>query len=294
MIMIMKAHTSSALLICTLFSVDAYAETTPAQIPVGMADDTCAGLPVQMSPALQAWRVSTYADEDRTTSVALPPADEISSFRQAQAEAAKRDWADLCRYRIDNVRLTKAPAEMRQIVFMGDSITQSWELAHPGFFKPGMINRGISGQTTPQMLLRFQADVIALRPRVVHIMAGTNDVAGNTGVSSADMYRSNIIAMVQLAKTNHVVVILAAIPPAKSFPWRPQLKPVARIRTLNAWLKSYAIRKKLTFVDYTEALAQPDGAMKAALTLDGVHPNGAGYTKIESLTRDAMRRAGLR
>ena len=194
-------------------------------------------------------------------------------------------------YRADNVRLVAGPAAARQVVFMGDSITQGWGLADPAFFGPGHVNRGISGQTTPQMLARFQADVVTLRPRVVHIMAGTNDVAGNTGPTSVQDIRNNIVAMVTLAKAGGAKVVLASIPPAASFNWAPALKPADQIREMNAWLKAYAREQGLTYVDYYAAMATPDGAMKPELTFDGVHPDAAGYRVMRPLAEAALRQA---
>jgi lysophospholipase L1-like esterase len=216
----------------------------------------------------------------------MPP--EGAEFRKAQAEARKSDWPDLCRYREDNQRLRAGPSSGRRIVFIGDSITQNWGIADPAFFSGGVVNRGISGQTSPQILLRFQADVVALKPRVVHIMAGTNDLAGNTGPNSAEDYRNNIRTMVAIAKANRIRVILASIPPAAGFTWKPALKPAPMLAELNAWLKSYARAEKIIFLDYHGALATPGGALRADLTFDGVHPNHAGYQVMEPLVRKAL------
>lgn len=270
----------------------ALAEPQGPAIPEGMVDNPCIGLPPTPPASLLDYRRKVY-EPGRTEPVPMPPQADLDAYKPVKAEQAKRDWADLCHYRADNAAIV-ASGRSPAIVFMGDSITEGWAIAHPGFFAPGMVNRGISGQTTPQMLVRFQADVVALRPRLVHIMAGTNDVAGNTGATDAQAWRNNIIAMVTLAKAAKIGVILAAIPPAAAFPWKPALRPSPTIQALNLWLKDYARREGLTFVDYHAALAEPDGALKKALTFDGIHPNAAGYDAIEPLTRDAIRRASRR
>lgn len=194
------------------------------------------------------------------------------------------DWANLNRYAAENAAMRGARVST---VFMGDSITQGWREQRPAFFE-GRAGRGISGQTTPQMLLRFQADVVALKPAAVHIMAGTNDLAGNTGPNSAEDYRNNIRAMVTLAKANGIKVILASIPPAAGFAWKPALKPTPLIAELNAWLKSYAEAEGQAFLDYHTALATPEGALRPDLTFDGVHPNHAGYQVMAPLARKAL------
>lgn len=262
----------------------AAAQTPPAAD--GIVNDPCVGLPVPVPPAITAYLANLYSANPPRTAPPAPP--EAADYRKAAEEAAKRDWANLCRYRADNIRLQALPSSERRVVFLGDSITQSWIVAHPAFFTGGLVDRGISGQTTPQILLRFQADVAALRPQVVHIMAGTNDVAGNTGPTSAQDFRNNIMAMVALAKARGIRVILASIPPAASFSWKPGIDPVARIAELNLWLRDYAREQGLVWVDYHPALADGKGGMRPELTFDGVHPNAAGYAAMEPLTRQAL------
>ena len=256
---------------------------------VGLVSDPCAGR-APIPAALLAVMAARY-DTKRTTPPPAVPPEELAAYRASQAEAQTRDWPNLCFYKSDNARLAAGPVSARQVVFMGDSITQGWGLADAAFFAGGWVNRGISGQTTPQMLARFQADVVALKPRVVHIMAGTNDVAGNTGPTSVADIQNNVIAMVTLAKANRIGVVLASIPPAKVFSWAPALTPADQIRGLNAWLKAYAAREGLTYVDYAAAMATPDGAMKPELTFDGVHPNAAGYAVMAPLARAGLTRA---
>ncbi|MBV1691277.1 GDSL family lipase [Novosphingobium sp. G106] len=196
------------------------------------------------------------------------------------------DWADLCRYHADNTRLKTLPKAERDIVFIGDSITAGWAAANPAFYRDGRINRGIGGQTTQQMLLRFPQDVLALKPRVVHIMAGTNDVAGNAGPTTLEAIEGNITAMVVLAKAAGIKVILASTPPASHFQWSPTLHPAPVIAALNERLRRLAARERVTFVDYGKALATPDGTLRPDFTVDGTHLNAAGYAAIEpSLSR---------
>ncbi len=211
-----------------------------------------------------------------------------------QAERLARDWAQLCRYRADNARAQAGPASARRVVFIGDSITEGWSRAHPEFFAGRYLNRGISGQTTPQMLVRFRADVIALRPRAVHILAGINDIAGNTGPTTEQAIRDNVMAMTELAKANGIRVVLAATMPADRFVWRPGIRPAATVRAHVAWLKDYARASGAVFVDYYTPLATADGAMKPEYSADGVHLNRTGYDTIEPLALAALAKAGVR
>lgn len=201
------------------------------------------------------------------------------------------DWANLCYFRTANAELAAAPAQPDRVVFMGDSITQSWLLGDPALFATTNVNRGISGQTTPQMLLRFRADVIGLKPAAVHIMAGINDIAGNTGPTTVEDIENNIASMVELAKAHDVQVILATVLPAATFNWAPQLKPAPAVAQLNAWIRAYAAEHSLILADYHPAMAMPDGAMKPELTFDGVHPNKAGYAVLKPITQAAIAKA---
>ncbi|WP_294042576.1 GDSL-type esterase/lipase family protein [Sphingomonas sp.] len=256
-----------------------------AAAATGVTDTPCPPA-IPIPPAIGAWRQKTYAPDN--AKMVPPPLAEAGPYFKAYQEARKTDWADLCRYRDDNAKLIALPQSARDVVFMGDSITEGWNYGDKGFFTGGWIDRGISGQTTPQMLLRFPGDVIALHPRVVHIMAGTNDIAGNTGPTSMDTIVGNIAAMVTLAKAAGIRVVLAATPPADKFGWRSDLRPAPQIAALNARLRELAEREKVTFVDYGSVLATPDGAMKDALTLDGVHPNAEGYAAMGPLAKKAV------
>ena len=179
----------------------------------------------------------------------------------------------------------------RRTVFIGDSITQAW--SDQPFIKnnPAFVGRGISGQTAPQMLVRFQPDVIALKPAVVHIMVGTNDVAQNTGPETDLEIEGYVTSMVEVARANGIKVVLASIPPAADFPWRRGLNPTPRIKRLNDWAKKFAARNAVSYVDYWTVLATPEGAMKAQFSPDGVHPNAEGYTAMQPLAKAAIDRA---
>jgi lysophospholipase L1-like esterase len=221
--------------------------------------------------------------------VSAAPAAELAAYRAVQDAAKQRDWADRCRYRADDARVAALPPREHRVVFMGDSITEAWGVADPAFFTAGRINRGISGQTTAQMLLRFQADVVALHPATVHILAGTNDLAGNTGPVSMQDIENNFVAMATLAKANGIRVMLASGPPAAKFPWKPGIAPAQQIETLNAWLKTYAHRIGATYIDYYPLLRDAEGGMQPGLTIDGVHPNAAGYRAITPLSASLTR-----
>lgn len=227
--------------------------------------------------------------------VALPVAASAQteeSWEQKHQRQLREDWPWLGRYAADNAALT-ASGIKTDIVFMGDSITEGWAGSRPGFFRPGRVGRGIGGQTTPQMVLRMMADVVAHRPKYVHLMAGTNDVAGNTGVITPDQTHDNLAMMAMIARQAGIGVLLASVPPADGFPWRPGLATVAPIRAINAWVRQYAARTGATFVDYTPALATPAGAMRPGFADDAVHPTLAGYAAMEAVLTPILKRKGL-
>lgn len=200
-----------------------------------------------------------------------------------------RDFGMTGYYAEDNAKLlaSKDPVD---IVFLGDSITEGWQDKRPGFFGRGRINRGIGGQTTPQMVLRMFDDVVALRPRAVHIMAGTNDIAGNTGLMTAEMTENNFRAMSDIARGEGIKVLLAPIPPAASFPWRQEVQTRPRIAKLNEWLEKFARQTGATWVDYRTVLDDGTGAMKPGLASDGVHPTQAGYDAMATVVEPVLRR----
>lgn len=203
-----------------------------------------------------------------------------------------QDWANLERFQEDNGLLMVSDSTQKRIVFMGNSITEGWIKSRPEFFegKP-YVNRGISGQTTPQMLLRFRQDVIDLKPAAVVILAGINDIAGNTGPSTIEMIMDNLISMAELATSNHIKVIFCSVLPAKDFPWRPGLKPAEKVIKLNALLQSYAKEHNLVYVDYFSAMVDDFNGLREDFGYDGVHPNALGYSIMEPLVEKAILRA---
>lgn len=211
----------------------------------------------------------------------------LSLFMAQNAEA--QDWANLNKYQNQNVALQPLKPGQKRIVFMGDSITEFWSVTCSDFFadKP-YINRGISGQTTPQMLLRFRQDVLALKPAVVVILAGINDIAGNTGPSTLEMTADNIISMVELARANHIKVILCSVLPAFDFPWRKGLEPAEKVVKLNNMLKKYADANSILYLDYYSAMVNEQKGLNAAYADDGVHPNKVGYAVMEPLVENAI------
>ena len=201
----------------------------------------------------------------------------------------KNDWPNLGHYREANAILpSPAPGENR-VVFMGNSITEGWILTSPEFFegKP-YIDRGISGQTTPQMLIRFRPDVIDLRPKVVVILCGVNDIAQNTGPSTLEMIEGNITSMAELAKANGIKAILCSVLPAYDFPWRPGLEPAEKIVALNAWIKEYSKKNGFIYLDYFSSMADERNGLKSDYSEDGVHPNLKGYKVMEGLVEKAI------
>lgn len=190
------------------------------------------------------------------------------------------DWPWLGRYAKDNARIHSEGAQI-DITFIGDSITEFWKHRRPDFFTPKRINRGIGGRTSPQILLRMMADVVAHRPKIAHILAGTNDVAGNTGPIDENATVANIVAMVQLAKANGIRPVVGTIPPAAKFFWRPEVTPVEKIRSINQMLHKASKMHRFALIDYYGALATENGALPTELGPDGVHPNEAGYARME-------------
>ena len=201
-----------------------------------------------------------------------------------------RDFGMTGYYAEDNAALlaSKAPVD---VVFMGDSITEGWIDKRPGFFTRGRIDRGIGGQTTSQMVLRMMSDVVALRPRVVHIMGGTNDIAGNTGPMTAQMTIDNVETMIDVAQRHRIKVLLGSIPPAAKFPWAPAIETRGAIAALNRRLERLARRTGATWVNYQPALDDGNGAIKPGLAYDGVHPTEAGYDAMARIVEPVLRRA---
>ena len=200
-----------------------------------------------------------------------------------------RDFGMVGYYADDNRALlaSKVPVD---IVFMGDSITEGWFDKRPSFFSSGRIDRGIGGQTTSQMVLRTMSDVVALEPRAVHIMGGTNDIAGNTGPMTAEMSEANVRAMTDIAQRQGIKVLIASIPPAGNFPWAPGIETRGAIAELNRRLRLLAHRTGTTFVDYHPVLDDGTGAMKPGLSDDGVHPTATGYDAMATIIEPILHR----
>lgn len=215
------------------------------------------------------------------------------SFALPQSALAdEKDWANLGAYSMKNTELMAKPVVAHRVVFMGDSITEFWDKEAKNLFSnPKYVNRGISGQTTPQMLLRFRADVIALKPEIVVILAGTNDVAGNSGPATNEMIQDNIASMCDLAKAHKIKVILSSIVPASRYYWAPELKPAPRIVALNKWIKEYARTNKITYVDYNTPMNDGADGLKKEYSDDGVHPNLTGYELMTELINKAILKA---
>lgn len=208
----------------------------------------------------------------------------------AAPDEAERDWADTLRYRADNATLGSAKPGERRVVFMGDSITDAWPLVAPALFaSKAWIGRGISGQTTPQMLVRFRADVLALEPAAVVILAGTNDVAGNTGPATVEQIESNIASMAELARAHGIRVIVASVLPASRYYWNPALEPAAKIAALNDALRRLARREGHVYLDCYTPMVDAEGGLPKQYSDDGVHPNARGYELMRSLVEPAIK-----
>ena len=204
----------------------------------------------------------------------------------------RTDWANLARYRDADAQLPPPAPDEKRVVFMGNSITDFWAPHFDSLF-PGKpyIGRGISGQTTPQMLVRFRQDVIALHPAAVVILAGTNDIAGNTGPSTLGMIEDNLASMTELAQANGIRVVLASVLPAYDYPWRPGLQPAPKIVALNRWIHDYANTHHAVYLDFWTAMADSVGGLPKTLSNDGVHPTIAGYKVMAPLTEAAIAKA---
>ena len=223
-----------------------------------------------------------------------PPikADSLTDYQRSVEVRQRNDWANLTRYRDANAALgAPAPGETR-VVFMGNSITDAWAKSFPTMF-PGKpyVGRGISGQTTPQMLVRFRQDVIALRPKVVVILAGINDIAGNTGPSTQAMIADNLMSMTEIAKANGIRVVLSSVLPAYDFPWRRGIGPAPKVVALNTWMKCYAAQAGVVYLDYYAKMVDARGGLSPEMASDGVHPTEAGYRIMAPLAEAAIQEA---
>jgi lysophospholipase L1-like esterase len=212
---------------------------------------------------------------------------------EAQAQdAAPTDWARLERFREENAALGPPRRAEERVVFMGDAIVEGWAPHFAAMFAGTQyVARGISGQTTPQMLVRFRQDVIALKPRVVVIMGGTNDIAGNTGPATLEMIHDNLASMTELAQANGIRVVLASVLPAFRYRWRPELEPARIIVALNSWIRDYAVSHGAVYLDFHTAMADERQGLRGELSADGVHPHEAGYRAMAPLAERAIAQA---
>ena len=202
------------------------------------------------------------------------------------------DWANLHKYEKANAEVGLPKANEDRVVFMGNSITEGWVRNDPEFFNSNsFIGRGISGQTTAQMLIRFRPDVMDLKPKAVVILAGTNDIAANKGPVTIENTAGNIFSMVELAQANGIKVVLASVLPANRYSWRPAIYPADKIIELNKLIKAYAEEHDIVYLDYYTPMVDDEKGLKAAYSIDGVHPTTEGFDVMEPLVQKAIEKA---
>ncbi|MEP6832191.1 MAG: SGNH/GDSL hydrolase family protein [Gemmatimonas sp.] len=213
----------------------------------------------------------------------------FASVTPLASAQANLDWPNLQKFAKANTELAPSSANEKRVVFMGNSITEGWAPLFVQLF-PGKpyVGRGISGQTTPQMLVRFRQDVIALKPAVVVILAGTNDIAGNTGPSTLEMIEDNLASMSELAEANGIRVVLCSVLPVFDYPWKPGIEPAPKIIALNSWIRAYAKAHKAQYADFHTAMADTRQGLPKELAADGVHPNLAGYKIMGPIVEQAI------
>jgi len=252
-------------------------------------------LPIRHYPAQARGERALLRDQAQPpapSQAASPDLSELSRLQSdlQQAQDKLKDWPNLARYRDANSQVHPPATGETRVLFMGDSITDGWGRKYGKFF-PGepYINRGISGQTTPQMLIRFRPDVIVLKPAVVVILAGTNDIAGNTGPTTLEAIEDNLTSMTELARANGIRVVLASLLPVCDY-IRPQTprRPMEKITALNAWMKDYAAKNRFIYLDYYSAMLDDHKMLKQELTYDGLHPNDAGYEVMMPIAEKAI------
>lgn len=288
--LLLRLIISAACICCVFTSVSAQPTSSPS------STHFCDTLPQYdeqiFLPFLDAMVVPgkrlTFDDLEKT----LPPdtISKIFSLDEVRAEQEAKDWPNLCRYHVENSKIL-GHRRRPDVVFIGDSITEIWTRADPSLFNDRSLNRGIAGQTSSQMLLRFYKDVVTLRPRVVHIMAGTNDISPDaTGVSDAVIV-NNIRAMIDIAKASDIRIVVASITPSKGIYMQPDFDPSSRIASINRELVHLTAVQRVTYVDYFPKLVESTGDFKASLSNDGLHPNRDGYAVMRPLAKQAIKRA---
>ncbi len=266
----------------------------PAEIHMYSTGGHGFGMRVQYLPS-DTW-IERFGDWLRVNNYLklLHPPEWAKKLADWQIEDVKKngDWQNLARYRKANTALAATKSAKPRVVFMGNSITDGWINADSSFFAgKNYIDRGISGQTTPQMLIRFRPDVIDLKPAVVVILAGINDIAGNTGIMTIEETFGNIVSMSQLAKASNIKVVISSVLPAYDFPWRPGMQPAEKVVKLNAMLKAYAAKNDIVYLDYFSPMKDERNGLPANLSKDGVHPTLEGYKIMEPLAEKAIAEA---
>jgi lysophospholipase L1-like esterase len=236
---------------------------------------------------------TTAAAPEAKTPGAAPQAAPVSEWQKQYNARLLEDFPWLAKFKEADLKLAPPAAGENRVVFMGDSITEGWHFDGPDGAFPGKpyINRGISGQTTPQMLVRFRQDVIALQPKVVVILAGINDIAGNTGPMTLEQTEDNLASMAELAAAHHTRLVMCSVLPAFDFPWRPGMVPAPKVLALNAWIKAYAAEHAHVYVDYHTAMKDSRDGLPATLSQDGVHPLPAGYAVMAPLVEAGIQEA---
>lgn len=254
-----------------------------------------AGVPMLLLACLAGHATAASPDgsgwhRDAIDPVLVAPPASLTGDAVATLQQRVSDFAGLARYRTENAALAAPVAGEGRVVFFGDSITEGWGAGDDASFlaRRGYVNRGISGQTTAQLLLRFRQDVVGLQPAVVVILAGTNDLAGNAGRADLDTMVGNLRSMVELAQAHGIAVVLASVLPVADYPWRPGLSPAPAVRALNARLQAVAADTGATWLDYHAAMANTVGGLDPALAADGVHPTPAGYAVMAPLAERAI------
>jgi lysophospholipase L1-like esterase len=246
----------------------------------GNMPETKAPAPTQAAPA-----------EARPAAPALSPSGHpLNNYWTEHDRQVLNDFGWLARFKESDLALGPPAAREKRVVFMGDSITEGWKIEESFPGKP-YVNRGISGQTTPQMLVRFRQDAIALKPSAVVILAGINDIAGNTGPETLEQIEDNLASMADLAAANRIRVVLCSVTPAFDFSWSPGKTPAPKVAALNEWIKGYAAEKGYVYVDYYSAMKDDRGGLPATLSKDGVHPLPAGYAIMTPLVEAGIEKA---
>ena len=257
--------------------------------PSGLVDQPCPAGSIGRSAAMQGIARQMVANAPLNIGALIVHIPALAMMVKSEADHAKVDWPDVCLYRAANDAVVAGGGA--KVVFLGDSITELWGVADPSLFTGGIVDRGISGQTSGQALLRFYPDVVALHPKAVHILIGTNDIAGNTGPERAEDIQHNISAMVDIAKAHGIRVVIGSLTPATAKPGKPDAHPAAQIAAMNRWLRDLASQQGLTYVDYFSPLATPDGGMRADYTHDGLHPKTNGYAVMRPLAQAGIEKA---